>query len=61
MQSKSVWKGLAAGLAAGAAFSAASCMLSGIRCSKKAKLKFRAEKAAHAIGDVMESATDLWR
>ncbi len=61
MGSKSLWKGIAAGLAAGAAFGTAGYWLSDGCCSKKARLKYRAEKAIHAISEVMESLTDLWR
>lgn len=61
MQTKSLWKDMAAGLIAGAAVGTAGFLLSNATYSKKARLKMRTARAIHALGDVMDSVTDLWR
>lgn len=60
MQTKSLWKDMAAGLAAGAAVGTASYLFTSATRSKKTRLKYRTAKAIHALSDVMESVSDLW-
>lgn len=61
MRTKSLWKDMAAGLAAGAVVGTAGLLLSNAALTRKSKLKLRTAKAIHALSDVMDSVTELWR